>query len=242
MKKLVYIIFTGLLFLTPAYGLAAYYGGQYDNSGSITAIGTYPIRIDTALGQASTTQSTGDAWLIIDVASCTPDCDFYTANGGDGGWKINDGTTDYTTDYQGWKWQDGLGHLDSWKITQTGKVGLKFTGLKWETGKTYTLRWGTFDSPGGLTLKANAAGTIPTYQLSDTYLWETPGGGGGGGGGTGNKIEIGTGIATNLLANISNQLADLGTIGLLALVAGIPLAFYVIKRTIRLLPRSKGDK
>ncbi len=42
-----------------------------------------------------------------------------------------------------------------------------------------------------------------------------------------------------LTANISSLLSDTGTLTLIALAAGIPLAFYVVKRLIGLLPKGK---
>jgi hypothetical protein len=45
--------------------------------------------------------------------------------------------------------------------------------------------------------------------------------------------------ASTLLANVSSQFADTGTLAVVALAAGIPLAFYVIRRLIGLIPKGK---
>jgi flagellar biogenesis protein FliO len=55
-------------------------------------------------------------------------------------------------------------------------------------------------------------------------------------------FEVPTSIITNLLANLTNQLADGGTLLVLVLAAGIPLAFYVIRRLINLIPKDKPFK
>jgi len=44
---------------------------------------------------------------------------------------------------------------------------------------------------------------------------------------------------SSVLANVSSQLSDAGTLTIIALAAGIPLAFYVIRRIIGLLPKGK---
>jgi len=50
---------------------------------------------------------------------------------------------------------------------------------------------------------------------------------------------ISHGYSSGLLANVSDQLSDVGTLTILAVAAGIPLAFYVIKRLIALIPKGK---
>ena len=52
-------------------------------------------------------------------------------------------------------------------------------------------------------------------------------------------FTIPTSTASSLTANISSQLSDPGTLLVVALAAGIPLAFYVIKRLIGLIPKGK---
>ena len=50
---------------------------------------------------------------------------------------------------------------------------------------------------------------------------------------------VDSGLAASLLANVSSQFADTGTLAVIALAAGIPLAFYVIRRLIGLVPKGK---
>lgn len=50
-------------------------------------------------------------------------------------------------------------------------------------------------------------------------------------------FTVPTSTASMLTANISSLLSDTGTLTLIALAAGIPLAFYVIKKLIGLLPK-----
>lgn len=45
--------------------------------------------------------------------------------------------------------------------------------------------------------------------------------------------------ASTLLANVSSQISDAGTLAVVALAAGVPLAFYVIKRLIGLIPKGR---
>jgi len=52
-------------------------------------------------------------------------------------------------------------------------------------------------------------------------------------------FEVATGTASALLANVTAQLSDAETIIIVALAAGIPLAFYVIRRLIGLIPKGK---
>jgi hypothetical protein len=46
-----------------------------------------------------------------------------------------------------------------------------------------------------------------------------------------------TSTASSFTANISSQLGDPGTLLVVGLAAGIPLAFYVIKKLIGLIPK-----
>jgi len=52
-------------------------------------------------------------------------------------------------------------------------------------------------------------------------------------------FEIASSTATSLTANVTSQLSDPGTLLVVALAAGIPLAFYVIRRLIGLIPKGK---
>lgn len=61
------------------------------------------------------------------------------------------------------------------------------------------------------------------------------------GGGGGLSISIPQSAATSVLEGVSNQLSDAGTLTLVAMIASIPLSFYVIKRLIKLAP-SDGSK
>jgi hypothetical protein len=47
------------------------------------------------------------------------------------------------------------------------------------------------------------------------------------------------GLVDALTANVGTQFADAGTLAVVALAIGIPLAFYVIKRVIGLMPKGK---
>ena len=48
-----------------------------------------------------------------------------------------------------------------------------------------------------------------------------------------------TSTAATLLSQVSSQFTDTGTLAVIALAAGIPLAFYVIRRLIGLVPKGK---
>jgi len=50
-------------------------------------------------------------------------------------------------------------------------------------------------------------------------------------------FEVPTTTASDLTANITSQLGDTGTLALIVIVASIPLAFYVIKKIIGLVPK-----
>jgi hypothetical protein len=52
-------------------------------------------------------------------------------------------------------------------------------------------------------------------------------------------FQVATSTATTLLANVTSQFADAGTLAIVAIAAGVPLAFYVIRRVIGLLPKGK---
>jgi len=52
-------------------------------------------------------------------------------------------------------------------------------------------------------------------------------------------FEVASGTAGQITANLSSQLADPGTLVIVALVAGIPLAFYVLRRVIALVPKGR---
>jgi hypothetical protein len=50
-------------------------------------------------------------------------------------------------------------------------------------------------------------------------------------------VPMPTDFPNKLTANVSSQLGDLGTLTVLALMAGIPLTFYVIHQLVALMPR-----
>lgn len=50
-------------------------------------------------------------------------------------------------------------------------------------------------------------------------------------------ITIPTSTPTDLTAQITDQIGDVGTLAVLVLVAGIPLFFYVVKKVIGLIPK-----
>jgi len=50
-------------------------------------------------------------------------------------------------------------------------------------------------------------------------------------------FTVPTSTVDSLTANINSQLGDTGTLAVVVLVAGIPLAFYVIKKLIALIPK-----
>ena len=52
-------------------------------------------------------------------------------------------------------------------------------------------------------------------------------------------VAIPSDAGSQFLANIDAQLADVGTLGFIAIVAGIPLAFYVIRRFVGLVPKDR---
>jgi F0F1-type ATP synthase assembly protein I len=50
---------------------------------------------------------------------------------------------------------------------------------------------------------------------------------------------VDTGLAAAILSTVTDQFADAGTLLIVGLVAGIPLAFYVIRRIVGLVPKGK---
>jgi len=52
-------------------------------------------------------------------------------------------------------------------------------------------------------------------------------------------FEVPSTTASSVLANLTSQLADTGTLTLIAIVAAVPLAFYVIRRVVGLFPKGK---
>lgn len=52
-------------------------------------------------------------------------------------------------------------------------------------------------------------------------------------------FTVPTTTVTELLANVTDQIADAGTLLVIVLAAGIPLTFYVIKRIIGLIPKGR---
>jgi hypothetical protein len=51
-----------------------------------------------------------------------------------------------------------------------------------------------------------------------------------------------TSTAPGLTASIGQQIADSGTLAVVAVAAGIPLTFYVIHQLIGLLPKSRSRR
>lgn len=52
-------------------------------------------------------------------------------------------------------------------------------------------------------------------------------------------FTVASGTASAVLANLTSQLADPETLVLLAIVAAIPLTFWVIRRVIGLFPKGR---
>jgi len=50
------------------------------------------------------------------------------------------------------------------------------------------------------------------------------------------SVEVGTGVATAITGNISDQLSDIGTLYIVCAIAGVYLIFYVIRRLINMIP------
>lgn len=55
-------------------------------------------------------------------------------------------------------------------------------------------------------------------------------------------FEVPTSTASSLTANVGTQLADSGTLTVVVLAAGIPLAFYVIHQLIGLIPKGRSRR
>jgi len=55
-------------------------------------------------------------------------------------------------------------------------------------------------------------------------------------------FTVPTSTASGLTANVGDQLGDQGTLLVIGVAAGIPLAFYVIHQLIGLLPKSRGRR
>jgi hypothetical protein len=55
-------------------------------------------------------------------------------------------------------------------------------------------------------------------------------------------IVVPTSTASTLTANVGTQVSDPGTLLVVVLAAGIPLAFYVIHQLIGLIPKSRGRR
>ena len=55
-------------------------------------------------------------------------------------------------------------------------------------------------------------------------------------------FSVPTSTAPSLTANVGAQLGDSGTLLVIGVAAGIPLAFYVIHQLIGLLPKSRGRR
>jgi len=55
-------------------------------------------------------------------------------------------------------------------------------------------------------------------------------------------FSVPTSTASSLTANVGDQIGDPGTLLVLGLAAGIPLAFYVIHQLIGLVPKSRARR
>lgn len=55
-------------------------------------------------------------------------------------------------------------------------------------------------------------------------------------------FTVPTSTATDLLAEITSTLSDVGFLGLLVVAAAIPLVFYVARQLIGLVPKSRGRR
>jgi len=53
---------------------------------------------------------------------------------------------------------------------------------------------------------------------------------------------VATTTGSDLVATVSAAFADPGLLTVIALAAGIPLAFYVIARLIGLIPKGRGSR
>lgn len=55
-------------------------------------------------------------------------------------------------------------------------------------------------------------------------------------------FSVPTSTASSLTANVGSQIGDAGTLLIIGVAAGIPLAFYVIHQLIGLVPKSRGRR
>lgn len=55
-------------------------------------------------------------------------------------------------------------------------------------------------------------------------------------------FTVPTSTAPTLLASIGAQISDAGTLLVIGVAAGVPLAFYVIHQLIGLFPKSRGRR
>ena len=52
-------------------------------------------------------------------------------------------------------------------------------------------------------------------------------------------VTIPTTLGTEFLANVGTQITDPGTLAVIGIVIGLPLAFWFVKRVIGLVPKGK---
>jgi hypothetical protein len=52
-------------------------------------------------------------------------------------------------------------------------------------------------------------------------------------------FDVAETTGSDLLANVTSQLSDTGTLAIVAIAAGVPLAFYVIRRLVALIPSGR---
>ena len=52
-------------------------------------------------------------------------------------------------------------------------------------------------------------------------------------------FDVATSTGSDILANVSSQLGDAGTLIVVAIAAGVPLTFYVVRRLIGLIPKGR---
>lgn len=55
-------------------------------------------------------------------------------------------------------------------------------------------------------------------------------------------FTVPTSTAASILTAVGSQFADVGTLAVVVIAAGLPLAFYVIGRLIGLLPGRRGGR
>ena len=56
------------------------------------------------------------------------------------------------------------------------------------------------------------------------------------------QVVVPTSTTQSLLANVGSQISDPGTLAVIILAVGIPLAFYVIHQLMGLVPKSRGRR